>query len=475
MKQTTILLVDDHEMLRKGLRVLIELEAGLHVIGEAGDGQQAIDQTRLHSPDIVVMDINMPDINGIEATRQIMLDCPETKILALSIHSGKTYVEEMLEAGAAGYLLKESAPKELIAAIQALSDGKGYLSPDVANIVLSRLRQSPGNEKDSSHGDQGTERRLAAKLSKPNLPTGIVYRKKLIEQLEQGRGKKLTLIVAPAGYGKSSLVCDWLNRCEQPNAWLSLDASDNDLHRFLKSMVAALRNLHPETCSHLQDFVDTANLPPVALLVGALFADLEKLPKHFILVLDDMHLVGGKPVHDFLSQVVSHPLRLIHMVLIGRQDPFLPLSTLRAVDDLNEIRAEDLQFSLQEVTKYLEQTLGESVELKIAKTWLKRTNGWVTGLQLATHELGDVGAATQDIAEDNGSDNWRELLTNREYDVLLLLEQRLRDKEIANQLCVSAETVKFHLKNVYNKLKATDRRDAIVKAEQLGLIKSKSE
>lgn len=469
MKQATILLVDDHEMLRKGLRLLIEQEQGLHVIGEAGDGQQAIDQIRLHSPDIVVMDINMPNINGIEATRQIMLDFPQTMILALSIHSGKTYVEEMLEAGAAGYLLKESAPKELITAIQALRDGKGYLSADIANIVLSRMRQTSGQG--ASPGKTGVERRLTSKLCKPNLPGGIVHRQKLIDQLELGSAKKMTLVVAPAGFGKSVLISEWLNHSVMPSTWLSLDASDNDLRQFLQSLVATLHGLFPESCSHLQNCVDMANLPPVSMLTGALIADLETLPNSFILILDDMHLVTGKPVHDFLSQIVSHPFRSMHLVLIGQQDPFLPLSTLRAVDDLNEIRAEDLKFSLDEVTQFLEQALGETIEPDIAATWLERTDGWVTGLQLAIHKLGDAGATKQETGEDQDPNNWRELLTNREYDVLLLLEQRLRDKEIADRLCVSTETVKFHLKNIYVKLKATDRRDAIVKAEQLGMIK----
>ena len=96
IKETTILLADDHAMLRKGLRLLIEQEEGFHIIGEAGDGREAIDQVRLLTPDVVVMDINMPDVNGIEATRQILAESPETRILALSIHAGKTYVEEML-------------------------------------------------------------------------------------------------------------------------------------------------------------------------------------------------------------------------------------------------------------------------------------------------------------------------------------------------------------------------------------------
>ena len=125
---TNILLVDDHPMLRKGLRLLIELEEGLNVIGEANDGQEAIERVRELAPDIVVMDINMPNLNGVDATRQILAESPQIKVLVLSINSSKQYVESMLEAGVIGYLLKESAPEELIKALHVISKGKSYLS-----------------------------------------------------------------------------------------------------------------------------------------------------------------------------------------------------------------------------------------------------------------------------------------------------------------------------------------------------------
>ena len=104
----SVLLVDDHAMLRKGMALLLDEEADIDVIGEAGDGGQAIAQARALQPDVVVMDINMPGVNGIEATRQIVSEFPDIKIIALSIHSGKRFVDDMLSAGAAGYLLNPS-------------------------------------------------------------------------------------------------------------------------------------------------------------------------------------------------------------------------------------------------------------------------------------------------------------------------------------------------------------------------------
>lgn len=137
-KQTTILLADDHALFRKGLRMLLEEEDDLQVVGEARNGQEAIDQVRKLSPDVVVMDITMPGLDGIQATRQIISESPNTKIMALSIHSGKRFVEDMLHAGAAGYLLKESAPEELVNGIRAVMRGQVCLSAAITSVVVSQ-------------------------------------------------------------------------------------------------------------------------------------------------------------------------------------------------------------------------------------------------------------------------------------------------------------------------------------------------
>ena len=126
-ENSTILLVDDHPLMRKGLRALLEGEPGLEVAGEADDGEEAIVRARALSPDIVVMDVSMPRLNGIEATRRLLEEAPRTRVLALSIHSEKRFVDEMLRAGAAGYLLKDSAPEELVRAVRALLRGESYL------------------------------------------------------------------------------------------------------------------------------------------------------------------------------------------------------------------------------------------------------------------------------------------------------------------------------------------------------------
>lgn len=130
-----VILADDHKIMRQGIQALLENEPGVEVIGEAEGGESAVRMAREFRPDVVLMDITMPDLNGIEATRRILADVPEVKIIALSMHSDRRFVREMMEAGAAGYLLKDAAYEELKNALHAVSNDQTYLSPALASPV----------------------------------------------------------------------------------------------------------------------------------------------------------------------------------------------------------------------------------------------------------------------------------------------------------------------------------------------------
>ncbi len=132
-----ILLADDHAITREGLRSLIEKQSDMEVIGEAQDGRQAVDLARKLQPDIVITDISMPNLNGVDATRQIIHENPKIKVIALSVHSNRAFVADMLKAGASGYVLKECTFDELVEAIRTVIDGGVYLSLKVAGVVVS--------------------------------------------------------------------------------------------------------------------------------------------------------------------------------------------------------------------------------------------------------------------------------------------------------------------------------------------------
>lgn len=135
----TLLLADDHKIVRDGLRSLLEKEPGFQVLAEAEDGREAVRLTGELQPDVVIMDIGMPGLNGIEATRQIKARYPQVKVVALSMHADKPYVLRMIKAGASGYLLKNSASKELVLAVKKAADGLVYLSPEIAGVVVESL------------------------------------------------------------------------------------------------------------------------------------------------------------------------------------------------------------------------------------------------------------------------------------------------------------------------------------------------
>jgi DNA-binding NarL/FixJ family response regulator len=144
-RKTRVLLADDHAIVRKGIRLILSQHPEFDVVGEAGDGQQAIDLVHTLTPDIVIMDVAMPRLNGVMATRAILEAHPHCRILMLSMHGDSVYVRESLRAGAKGYLLKDAVDHDLLAAVRALADGHAYLAPSVSNTVLADYRQQAGD------------------------------------------------------------------------------------------------------------------------------------------------------------------------------------------------------------------------------------------------------------------------------------------------------------------------------------------
>ena len=140
-RKIRILLADDHSVVRQGFKMILSSQVDMEVVGEAGNGREAVDLAEQLQPDVIVMDVAMPELNGIEATRRLAASVPHTRVLALSMHKDSTYVREILRAGARGYLLKDSFDADLLAAVRAIAKGDGYLSPSVSEAVLSDYRK----------------------------------------------------------------------------------------------------------------------------------------------------------------------------------------------------------------------------------------------------------------------------------------------------------------------------------------------
>src|SRR6266446_5847616 len=141
MKRTRILLADDHAVVRQGFKMLLGAQPDMEIVGEASNGREAAELAEALRPDIVVMDVAMPELNGIEATRRLAASAPHTRVIALSMHKDSVYVREILRAGARGYLLKDAPAGDLLLAVRAIAGGEGYLSPAVSNAVLDDYRR----------------------------------------------------------------------------------------------------------------------------------------------------------------------------------------------------------------------------------------------------------------------------------------------------------------------------------------------
>jgi LuxR family maltose regulon positive regulatory protein len=225
---------------------------------------------------------------------------------------------------------------------------------------------------------------LYTKLQPPALGPDILPRARLLEQLNKGRQGALTLISAPAGYGKTTLASGWVAACECSYAWVSLEESDSDLHMFLSYVLTAIRSLFPEAELRTEVFLEATSLPSAPELARHLLNDLHQIPVPFILVLDDYHHIQREaPIKDLLDEFLAHPPRGLHLLLLTRQDPALQIATMRGCGLLNEIRASDLRFTPDEAAAFLSRKLNVDVDQTTLALLEIKTEGWAVGLRLA--------------------------------------------------------------------------------------------
>jgi len=229
---------------------------------------------------------------------------------------------------------------------------------------------------------------LATKLHPPRPRSQFVSRSRLTLLLHQGMERALTLISAPAGFGKTTLLAQWLAEGETPSAWLSLEPEDNEPIRFFSSVLAALHTLYPQLGTVARALLETSPGMPLERVLTLLINDLLEHPtSDFALVLDDYHVIETNAIHGGIGFLLEHLPPQMHLVLATRVDPPLPLARLRARGQLSELRASDLRFAPHEMQAFLHTVMGLALPGEALATLERRTEGWIAGLQLAALSL----------------------------------------------------------------------------------------
>jgi LuxR family transcriptional regulator, maltose regulon positive regulatory protein len=224
---------------------------------------------------------------------------------------------------------------------------------------------------------------LTTKLYIPPVRTGLVSRPRLVERLKGGLTGKLTLISAPAGFGKTTLLSGWIPQSERYVAWLSLDDSDNDPIRFWIYFISALQLLQPSLGEKALLLLQSPQPPPSELILTTLLNELVAFPDDFALILDDYHLIESLAIHEGLTFMLDHLPPTMHLLITTRLDPPLPLSRLRSRGQLTEFRAVDLRFTPEEATIFLNEVMGLSLSAEAVAALESQIEGWIAGLQLA--------------------------------------------------------------------------------------------
>ncbi|MEJ2011295.1 MAG: hypothetical protein P8X64_03600 [Anaerolineales bacterium] len=253
---------------------------------------------------------------------------------------------------------------------------------------------------------------LRTKIFVPAARKDVIQRPRLIETLQSNLlqqdsfTRKLTLISAPAGYGKTTLTSQWLGEAGLPSAWLSLEAGENDASRFLTYLLAAVQRLSPQLGASIRGMLMAPQRPPTEILLTPLINELAALEEAMLIVLDDYHVIHGQPVHEILNFLVDHLPPNVHLVILSREDPPLPLHRLNARRQMLGLRQAELSFSAEEAVDFFQRISGLEVTPDQAARLTRRTEGWVTGLQLAALSMRTALDQEAFIASFTGSNRF---------------------------------------------------------------------
>lgn len=245
---------------------------------------------------------------------------------------------------------------------------------------------------------------LKTKLNKPKPTSNLIFRKELIDSLENGKEKKLTLVSAPAGYGKSTAISQWIDNSCLQYAWYSLDKSDNDINNFLHYAIASIQSVYETIGTETIKMMESGSSPSFETIATNIINELYEIQEHFYIIFDDYHLIENQQINQLITFLLQNLPENIHLVLITRSDPSFPLSRLRSQQLVNDIRLSHLCFNSQDVYDFFKNSLQINLSIDDAKSLEARTEGWIAGLQLTALSLQgkeDVSEFVKKLSGDN--------------------------------------------------------------------------
>jgi LuxR family maltose regulon positive regulatory protein len=260
---------------------------------------------------------------------------------------------------------------------------------------------------------------LKTKLNKPNPTSKLILRKEIIEKLEKGKDKKLTLVSAPAGYGKSTIISQWIDQCNLSYSWYSLDKSDNDIETFLQYVIAGIQSKYKNLGVKAMKLLESGSKSSFESVATYIINDISEIEELFYIVFDDYHLIENKKVNNLLSFFLENLPPNIQMVLITRSDPSIPIARLRSQQLLTDIRLADLCFNANNIYEFFKKSLNVNLSIEDARNLESKTEGWIAGLQL-------TGLSLQ--GKEDVSDFVKKLKGDNRYIMDYLIEEVLQQQ-----------------------------------------------
>lgn len=347
------------------------------------------------NPDVIILDIESCTEGCLNLIQLVSGEKSSPKVIGIADELSADEVRNLARRGINGLIHKNKLSQTLVNGVHEVVEGVHYFSPTYGDF----------RDSDIDAGELGQplyDFVLRTKLTPPQIYAEQVIRTEQIDKLELGIAKPMSLVSAPAGYGKSETVAQWIKNTTAINCWISLDDEHNDLRVFLNYLVAGLDRMIENIVPQTAVMAAAGDMPPVRAIAYSLINELDLIEENFVIVLDDFHLITNRKVHELIDEILTYPPQQQHLCIITRRDPPLKLHGLLAKGRLHEIRMKDLAFTEKEIVQLFENLLKVKLDKDTAHTLKQKTEGWIVALRMASFLVQDANKKNEILSEFRG-------------------------------------------------------------------------